>query len=411
MNAVELFAGAGGLGMGISLAGFHHVAVVEWDHDACNTLRENRRRRIKPIAGWPEIHEGDVREFDFKAIDAPVDLISGGPPCQPFSLGGKHRAFRDHRDMWPQAARAVRELRPRAFIFENVRGLVRPRFAEYFRHVVLRLTYPEIVPLADEEWTKHLARLERYDAKETPDGLHYKVAFQLLNTCDYGVPQRRERVVLVGFRSDLDVEWSFPLPSHSQEALFWSQWVDGAYWQRHRVAGRDRPSSPPGQLTREMFAPTMKPWMTVRDALVGLPEPKETGSKEVLNHRLRPGARPYPGHIGSPLDEPAKALKAGDHGVPGGENMLLRPDGSVRYFTVRESARLQTFPEKFSFDGSWTESMRQLGNAVPVVLGEVVGRSVHDALTGADTMCPTEPRASRGGRLPAIIVREGGKIP
>jgi len=93
---------------------------------------------------------------------------------------------------------------------------------------------------------------------------------------------------------------------------------------------------------------------------------------EILNHVGNPGARVYPGHTGSPLDEPAKTLKAGDHGVPGGENMLRRPDGTVRYFTVREAARLQTFPDAYHFQGAWTEAMRQLGNAVPVALARAV---------------------------------------
>ncbi|RYD32246.1 MAG: DNA (cytosine-5-)-methyltransferase, partial [Verrucomicrobiaceae bacterium] len=87
-------------------------------------------------------------------------------------------------------------------------------------------------------------------------------------------------------------------------------------------------------------------------------------------------------HTGSPLDRPAKALKAGDHGVPGGENMILYPDGSVRYLSVRESARVQTFPDNYLFLGSWTEAMRQLGNAVPVKLAEIVGKSVAGALRG-----------------------------
>ena len=95
------------------------------------------------------------------------------------------------------------------------------------------------------------------------------------------------------------------------------------------------------------------------------------------------GTSAYPGHTGSALDEPAKTLKAGDHGVPGGENMLLRPDGSVRYFTVRESARLQTFPDNFLFHGSWSETMRQLGNAVPVRLANLVASSVKDHLGAA----------------------------
>src|SRR5690606_27890328 len=127
-----------------------------------------------------------------------------------------------------------------------------------------------------------------------------------------------------------------------------------------------------------------KPWMTVRDALRGRPDPESKAAEEWYNHRYQPGAKVYPGHTGSPLDLPAKTLKAGDHGVPGGENMMVREDGSVRYFTVRESARLQTFPDTFVFHGSWTETMRQLGNAVPVTLAHLVASSVAQKLLEAD---------------------------
>ena len=123
----------------------------------------------------------------------------------------------------------------------------------------------------------------------------------------------------------------------------------------------------------------MLAWETVRDAISDLPDP-ERYPNAVQAHRFQPGARSYAGHTGSPLDEPAKALKAGDHGVPGGENMLRRPDGSIRYFTVRESARIQTFPDTFIFEGSWSEVMRQLGNAVPVRLASVIAESVCDLL-------------------------------
>jgi DNA (cytosine-5)-methyltransferase 1 len=123
----------------------------------------------------------------------------------------------------------------------------------------------------------------------------------------------------------------------------------------------------------ELIATTER-WQTVRDALAGLPDPRK--KPPIENHRYQAGARSYPGHTGSPLDEPSKALKAGDHGVPGGENMLRYPNGRVRYFTVRESARIQTFPDEYVFPGSWTESMRQLGNAVPVKLAEAVASSI-----------------------------------
>ena len=112
-------------------------------------------------------------------------------------------------------------------------------------------------------------------------------------------------------------------------------------------------------------------------------------------HRFQPGARPYPGHTGSPLDLPAKTLKAGDHGVPGGENMLLRPDGSTRYFTIRESARLQTFPDGYLLHGAWSEAMRQLGNAVPVALGHLVAGGVAERLITTELAALARQRDSQ----------------
>lgn len=383
MQSVELFAGAGGLGIGSSRAGFRPQAVIEWDRYCCDTIRENQARGTAPVSHWPLFH-GDVRDFDYSSVRGNVDLVSGGPPCQPFSLGGKHAGPLDARDMFPEAVRAVRELQPRAFLIENVKGLTRSTFASYLEYIRLQLTYPEMVTRRGEAWIDHLARLERHHTHGREDGLHYRLVMRLLNAADYGVPQKRERVFLVGFRSDLDAEWAFPDPTHSQDALLWSQWRSGEYWERHGVSKRMRPKDTKGEARADFLdeQPELLPWHTVRDALHDLPDPEKQprAADQIPNHRFQPGARSYPGHTGSPLDEPAKTLKAGDHGVPGGENMLRRPDGSIRYFSVRESARLQTFPDEFLFHGSWTETMRQLGNAVPVTLAEIVASSIHAQL-------------------------------
>ena len=388
MRSIELFAGAGGLGLGVSRAGFIPAAVIEWDRYCCDTIRENQERRLDPVLHWPLI-EGDVREIDFTAIKGDIDFISGGPPCQPFSLGGKHRGQKDRRDMFPEAIRAVRERRPKAFVFENVKGLTRQNFANYFQYIQLQLSYPELIRRKSESWSDHLARLEKHHTQGVTTGLHYQLVTRLLNAADYGVPQRRERVFLVGFRSDLGIKWSFPDPTHSQDALLWSQWRDGDYWDRHEVTKRRRPENPKAEARalNLLDATLLKPWRTVRDVIADLPDPQlhPRRAAEIPNHRFQPGARSYKGHTGSPLDEPAKTLKAGDHGVPGGENMLLRPDGSIRYFSVRESARLQSFPDEFLFHGSWTETMRQLGNAVPVDLAMIVASSVRDQLEAAAT--------------------------
>lgn len=384
MKSVELFAGAGGLAMGVSKAGFKHEMVIEWDRDACDTIRTNKDRDVYPVSDWP-VFQGDVRTFDFSALPSDITLLSGGPPCQPFSLGGKHRGYSDERDMFPQAVRAVRELRPKAFLFENVKGLLRQSFAKYFEYILLQLTYPEIVRKNDEDWQCHLDRLERYHTKGMNGGLFYRVVFRLLNSADFGVPQKRERVIIVGFRGDIGLQWAFPSAIHSQRSLLWDQWITKVYWDRHEISKNKRPDVPTDRLKEKLLKNgpfSEKPWLTVRDTISDLPQPKENGaSYGVLNHRLIPGARTYPGHTGSPLDEPAKTLKAGDHGVPGGENTLVLPDGSVRYFTVRECARLQTFPDDYMFIGSWTESMRQLGNAVPVKLSHTVASHIKERLS------------------------------
>ena len=393
MRAIELFAGAGGLGIGVSQAGFAPAAVVEWDRWCCDTIRENQAHGVAAVAHWPAPIEGDIRNVDFKPFNGKIALISGGPPCQPFSLGGKHGAHADERDMWPQAVRVVRETQPKAFIFENVKGLTRASFASYFAYIVHQLTYPEIRLRPDENWEDHLGRLERHHTgrRRSTAGLVYRVLPRLLNAANHGVPQRRERVFIVGFRSDIRVPWSFPSATHGREELLRSQWGTGDYWERHEVAQRNRPNVP-SRLARFANDPQLalqpagrRPWRTVRDAIADLGEPSraENGAR-IPNHVLQPGARSYAGHTGSPLDEPAKTLKAGDHGVPGGENMLRYPNGEVRYFSVRESCRLQAFPDEYIFDGSWTENMRQLGNAVPVELGEVVLRSVRRALERHD---------------------------
>lgn len=388
MKAIELFAGAGGLGLGVTRAGFKTLDVVEWDRWCCDTIRENRSRGTSGMGKWPKPREGDIRDFSFTQFDGELDLVTGGPPCQPFSLGGRHRAHQDDRDMWSEAVRVVRETKPSAFIFENVKGLTRETFATYFSYIYLQLSYPEIAIKNRENWLDHRARLEQHHSSNGRSTLSYQVLPpKVLNAANYGVPQKRERVFFVGFRADMGVQWSFPRETHSREALLWDQ-VYGDYWDRHKVARRDRPMDMPSLAKRLGDRPATLPWRTTRDALIGLPDPELSPHAmcEFGDHRYQPGARSYPGHTGSPLDEPAKTLKAGVHGVPGGENMLRRPDGSVRYFTIRESARLQTFPDEMVFHGSWSETMRQLGNAVPVDLAHAMAASVAKHLKRANAL-------------------------
>lgn len=391
MKSVELFAGAGGLAMGASLAGFESLAVVEWDRWACDTIRENIKRGHPLVQGWP-LWEGDVRDFDWSSIPEEIDLLAGGPPCQPFSMGGKHKAYGDERDMFPSTVEIVRKLRPKSFIVENVKGLTRSTFANYYQYILLQLEFPEVTRRNRETWDNHLRRLqeEKTSGALHGRGLTYNVVPTLVNAADYGIPQKRERVFIVGFRSDLGIEWSFPRPTHTFDALLYSQWVSGEYWDRHKVSKSKLPDIPVNlksrinNLSSSLLPLDGKAWRTVRDALTDIPDPRNKSVMELHNHNFQDGARTYKGHTGSPLDLPAKTLKAGDHGVPGGENMMVLEDGSVRYFSVRESARLQTFPDGYVFHGSWTETMRQLGNAVPVALGRRVAASVAERLAEAE---------------------------
>lgn len=372
MRSVELFAGGGGLALAAHAAGFTTEDVFEWDRHACDTLIQNRELGHPWVQGT-RVHHTDVRDIDWSTLPSGLDLLAAGPPCQPFSTGGKARAADDPRDMFPATCRAIAKLQPRAFVIENVRGLTRKAFEDYLGYIQLRLTHPEIDSHHDETWDDHYRRLQR-EHTSTREGLRYNLVTRVVNAADYGVPQQRWRLFMVGFRADVNAEWSFPEPTHSGAALRRAM-ENGSYWRRHRVAVRLREN-----IRANSGNPDLLPWRTVRDALKGLPKPSKRGHRKVANHILQEGARSYPGHTGSYIDAPSKALKAGVHGVPGGENMIRYEDGSVRYFSVREAARIQTFPESYRFSGPWGEVMRQLGNAVPVVLGEKVLMSVKEHL-------------------------------
>lgn len=386
-TSVELFAGGGGLALALHEAGFRHLLTNEFAPRASQTLRLNRAvdwtpERESPASldsPWPLI-EGDIRDVAFEPWSGEVDVLAGGPPCQPFSLGGLAAGDTDERNGFPWFFRATREMRPRAIICENVRGLLRPSFAPYFEYLTRELSAPFEKRVEGESWQDHDARLRK--ALASGDGSdaseRYTVHVCPVNAADYGVPQIRNRVLMVAFRNDLGVDWRPPQPTHSEGALLRAQ-ADGSYW-----AERGLPSRPPLR-TAPSAVGGLTPWKTLRDALADLPEPG--GDKEETppwTHHVRwPGARIYPGHTPNGLDRPAKTVKAGVHGVPGGESVVRLDDGSIRYLTVREVARIMTFPDTWRFAGPRGEQMRQLGNAVPVELGRAFAESVAGGLQSA----------------------------
>ncbi len=210
--------------------------------------------------------------------------------------------------------------------------------------------------------------------------------FKLVNAADYGVPQMRERVIIVGTRADLALNWSFPCATHSEDRLLWDMAITGDYWQQHQIVKSSQPvfdaliNKKIIRLKQKyrLSEPTLKPWQTVRDALYDVPNPQS--NHNIVDHIFRDGARSYAGHTGSAIDWASKTIKAGDHGVPGGENMIRFHDDSVRYFTVLEAKRIQTFPDDFVIKGVWGEAMRQIGNAVPVLLAEKIGNQLIAAI-------------------------------
>lgn len=377
MKSFEIFSGAGGLAKGLEIAGFEHAAFVEFNRHACSSLMVN----FDP----EKVFFGDIKDFDLNTLSG-VEIVAGGPPCQPFSVGGKHKAEKDSRDMFPHAIQAIEKLAPKAFIFENVKGLLRSTFAEYFEYIILRLTFPSFQASSEMYWQDHLLQLR--NVRNIPyAGLKYDVKFQLINSADYGIPQTRERVVIVGIRSDLGLIWSFPKTTHNEERLLWEMYITNEYWTRHEISPAERPTI--DKLTSEkvarlkmqrgLFEPHGLPWQTIRDALANTPHPLE--QNEIQDHVYKHGAKSYAGHTGSCFDWPSKTIKAGGHGVPGGENMIRYPDGSVRYLTVYEAKLIQSFPKEYKIKGAWGEAMRQIGNAVPVKLAEIIGHHLSQLLT------------------------------
>ena len=373
--SAEMFAGCGGLALGMSRAGFQHTVMAELNSSAVETAKHNKARGVDHVASWP-IEKTDVREIDWRLLAGKLTVVSGGPPCQPFGIGGKKQGYEDVRDMWPEAIRAIREARPDSFLFENVRNLAGPKFRTYLDWIVSHLQRPSLQRLADESHKEHCMRLSRATRP-----VEYRIGWQVVNAADYGAPQIRYRVLIFGLAAHLGATPQVMQPTHSRERLLWDKFITGEYWKRHGLKAR----KPDGAdalsvvaLRELLYPPSGLPWVTTRDALSGLGAPHGK-----INHVFQSGARVYAGHTGSPLDRPAKALKAGDHGVPGGENMMVEDGDTVRYFTTREAARLVGLPDDYLFPSSWTESMRQLGNAVPAQLGEAAGLWLKQSIVAA----------------------------
>ncbi|OON81055.1 DNA cytosine methyltransferase [Streptomyces tsukubensis] len=425
-TCVELFAGGGGLAMAVHTAGFRPLLVNEYAKRACESLRINPPDPNRPDERWPLV-PGDVRDVDYgKHITGEVDVLAGGPPCQPFSLGGAHKGVEDERNMFPEMFRAIRELSPKAVICENVRGLLRPSFKPYFKYILNEMRLPFEKRSEEASWEDHNEILEKLIANEDVEpSKRYFVREMEVNAADYGVPQIRNRVIIVAFRADLNVNWGafMPKETHSEESMIHSMREGGSYWtERHKevppevrkrvIANLPKLNYEDPKVKQKL---TLTPWRTLRDAIVGIDEnegrPLPYVTAEAVKNKFEiggirdhigwPGARTYAGHTPNVLDRPAKTVKAGVHGVPGGESVMQLDDvdfvndgggTGYRYMTVREAARVMTFPDHVVLDGPRGEKMRQLGNAVPVKLGAVFSQAVAEALKSVGALKDPEKR-------------------
>ncbi|WP_242908020.1 DNA cytosine methyltransferase [Actinomadura terrae] len=409
-TSVELFAGGGGLAQAVERAGFRPLLFNEFAKRACETLQANGAKLLDegqvpniPEPGQPcPLKSGDIRKVDFDHLKDKVDILAGGPPCQPFSLGGVAKGDEDERNMFPEMFRAIREMEPKAVICENVRGLLRPSFKPYFEYILREMQLPFEERSESAAWQEHDAILRRRIEDGSSDSRRrYQVFMKPVNAADYGVPQIRHRIIIVAFRADLGVDLEkfekLVSETHSNDALIHSM-TNGEYWERHKVRKKVREKVMADLPPEALVSDGLKPWRTLRDAIAGNfeNEPKLPDIKdEQLNREPRkvrgvtehigwPGARIYDGHTPNVLDRPAKTVKAGVHGVPGGESVMLRDDGTHRYMSVRETARVMTFPDTWKLEGPRGEQMRQLGNAVPVLLGEVFAKAVAQVLDEAE---------------------------
>ena len=314
LTSIEICAGAGGQALGLAMAGFTHVALVEYEKKYCETLKSNRPE-------WNVIH-ADVKDFSGNPYRGKVDLLAGGVPCPPFSVAGKQLGSEDERDLFPEALRLIEEIQPRAVMLENVRGFLDPVFEEYRKKILDRIT-----------------------------SLGYKTHIKLLNANDYGVPQLRPRIVIVGIRNDIPMEFHYPeehpeLAPTVGQTLFDLMKVNGWKGAKKWAEGAN----------------------TIAPTIVG-------GSKK---------------HGGPDLG-PVRARKAwAELGVDGLGVADTAPqtdfEGMPR-LTPRMIARIQGFPDTWSFGNKKTAACRMIGNAFPPPVACAVGKEIRKVLENGCVDC------------------------
>lgn len=333
-KCIELFAGAGGLALGLEQAGFEEVALVEIDETACNTLKLNRPNWNVINDDIVEVSKKDLlKEFNLK--EGELDLISGGYPCQSFSYAGKKLGLDDVRGtMFYYYAEFIKQLKPKMFFAENVKGLTTHDGGK---------TIETMINVFEE--------------------LGYKVEWKVLNAWDYGVAEKRQRVVIIGTRKDLTdkVKFEYPIPHEYKPVLrdVLQNVPDsvGAKYPEKKKKVFDL--VPPGGYWRDLPEDVAKDYMKTCYYM--------GGGRTGIARRLS-------------WDEPSLTLTCSPMMK---QTDRCHPDES-RPFTTREYARIQSFPDDWNFAGKMNDIYKQIGNAVPVNLAKCVGKSIMDALNGGE---------------------------
>lgn len=323
-SALSLFSGGGGLDLGFDRAGFEHQASYELLPVCGETLRANRPQ-------W-RVHaglDGDVRRVEWASLQDRVDVIHGGPPCQPFSVAGRQRGSGDERDMWPEFVRAVLAIRPKAFVAENVPGLLDPKFSAYLDQALLK-------PLKD-----------------------FKIASFKLNACGFGVPQSRVRVFFVGFREQRHFN-AFQMPKDSHVC--------------QHLIGRT-------PLFDELRDSSLPQCLGIREAL-GLPNI----GFDALSPTLRSGFT-GPRKTTSVVNSSASLklwaqLQIWPHGVAPSRKKahLFVPKNKHFRLSLQDCAVIQGFPAGWQFAGAVYQVLGQIGNSVSPPVAYHVARAVAQAL-------------------------------
>lgn len=325
-TSVELFAGAGGFALGLEHAGLSCLLLNEINSRACATLRKNR-------PDW-NVYEGDVAKYDFRHLEGKVDVLTGGFPCQAFSMAGKRLGFKDARGtLFYEFARAVNEIKPLLCVGENVRGLLSHdggRTLKIMISILDELGYDVLPP-------------------------------RILKAVFHNVPQRRERLIIVAMRRDAGLSFVWPKP-HKEKYTLRDALKKGPLFDC------DVPNSP-GQVyskKRHDVLALVPPGGCYKDLPPGI--------RETYLGSIKPGASGVGRRIA--WDEACMTILC----CPQYKlTERCHPD-ETRPFTVRESARIQTFPDDWAFEGSLTAQYRQIGNAVPVNLAEEIGKSLVKSL-------------------------------